>query len=323
MRRKPGGRNTFDIDDTPEFDPLPDIHSIGDMIYAASWTQPHISNNAELLHVRRGNIELYINGKKSSGAVGDFLIIPPGARHRDNFPDNTLLEVFLIQFSWPCANDYFATVNNQRIQHISTDIKFRAGRILDNLRFDNGAGRLDHLIANSRLHVLLLLIYRDIVSHQGSKEKNIFSRDRVDLLVENAKRYLEANYHRHISLEDVAGELKVSSFHLSRVFSRESGYSLIEYLNELRMRKALELLSEGRTIISEIAEQTGFSSRHYFTKVFKRRFGASPSKYNQADESLKYIPSKYNQADESLKYTHPGRRLRAKSKKKNLSGFNR
>ncbi len=274
--RKQAWNNTFDIDDTPDFDVRPDICSLGDMIYAASWTQPHIAGNAELLHVRRGNIELYIDGKRSSGSTGDFLLVPPGARHRDNFPDNSLLEIFLVQFKWPCSEEYFKVVNNQSIQQISPDLRVQAVRILDSLRFDNGAGKLDHLIANSRLHLLLMLIYRDIISKQKPR-LNI--QDRVDVLVEDAKRYLEANYQRHISLEDVAGELQVSSFYLSRVFSRGSGYSLIEFLNELRMRKALELLAEGRMIISEIAEHTGFSSRHYFTKVFKHRFGSSPSKY--------------------------------------------
>ena len=64
---------------------------------------------------------------------------------------------------------------------------------------------------------------------------------------------------------------------MSRIFSRESDFSLFEYLNDVRMRKARELLHEGRHIVADVAYMTGFEDSNYFSKVYKRYYGHSPS----------------------------------------------
>lgn len=76
--------------------------------------------------------------------------------------------------------------------------------------------------------------------------------------------------------------LQVSPFYLSRVFSQESDFSLFEYLTEVRINEAKKLLSDGRLLVSEVAQRTGYDNGNYFSKVFRRKVGCSPSKYRGA-----------------------------------------
>jgi len=71
----------------------------------------------------------------------------------------------------------------------------------------------------------------------------------------------------------------VSPFHLSRMFSQESDFSLFEYLSEVRINEAKKLLRDGRLLVSEVAERTGYDNGNYFAKVFRRKVGCSPGKY--------------------------------------------
>ena len=81
------------------------------------------------------------------------------------------------------------------------------------------------------------------------------------------------------SLTEVARRVGVSVFHLCRVFRRHTGMTLHAYRTELRLRHALERLLEGRTPITQIALDLGFSSHSHFTAAFRRAFGLTPSAF--------------------------------------------
>jgi YesN/AraC family two-component response regulator len=109
----------------------------------------------------------------------------------------------------------------------------------------------------------------------GFKEGNYME------LVENAKKYIEANYTNDISLEEIANHISVSSFYLSRIFSKKVGMTYKDYLIKLRMEKAKKLLREGRKSIKEISIEVGYSDQNYFSKAFKKHFSKSPTEFGQ------------------------------------------
>lgn len=92
--------------------------------------------------------------------------------------------------------------------------------------------------------------------------------------------YMEEHYSEKISLKQVAEMVSFSPEHFSRVFSRETGgITYINYLNNIRMKQAVELLETTDKKIYEIAEEVGFVSVNYFSTLFKKRFGMSPYEY--------------------------------------------
>lgn len=99
-----------------------------------------------------------------------------------------------------------------------------------------------------------------------------------DEVMNDALNYLHRNYSSAISLADVANHCHCSTRTFSRMFVRENGMTVGEYIEKLRMKKALALLTETALPIVEIAFLCGFGSANYFSSRFSRYYGESPAK---------------------------------------------
>lgn len=90
-------------------------------------------------------------------------------------------------------------------------------------------------------------------------------------------QYIKEHYSEQISLTDLSQELNISCTHLNAKFKEETGYTFHNFLNEYRIRKAVELQQSGSNKLYEIAEMVGFSDYKYFNRVFKKYTGYSPN----------------------------------------------
>ena len=91
--------------------------------------------------------------------------------------------------------------------------------------------------------------------------------------------YLKMNIGKSLSLADMAAELSISVSRLKAISLDILGTSPIDYFIGMKLEAATRLISEGRLNFTEIAERLGFSSVHYFSKLFKKRIGKTPSAY--------------------------------------------
>ena len=96
-----------------------------------------------------------------------------------------------------------------------------------------------------------------------------------------AMAYIDNNYNRKISLEDVGEYVNLSVVHLSRLFKAETGKTVLDYINDSKMLKAEQMLNTGKYKIYEIANELGFNNAHYFSTMFKKFTGMTPSEYLQ------------------------------------------
>lgn len=96
-------------------------------------------------------------------------------------------------------------------------------------------------------------------------------------LVEAAKSYVAQHLTDRFTLEDVAKAVHSSPFHLARTFQKRTGAPIHRYLLQLRLRAALEKLSDGADDLTAVALEFGFSSHSHFTDSFRRAFGRTPS----------------------------------------------
>lgn len=113
-------------------------------------------------------------------------------------------------------------------------------------------------------------------------------RDTTKSFVTRAIEYVKENYgNKDLSIETICGYLGVSAAYFSTVFKKETGKTFINYLTDYRMEQAVErlLTKDEKTYI--IAEQVGYSDPNYFSYVFKKQFGVSPSKYKTAKAEQK------------------------------------
>jgi len=98
-------------------------------------------------------------------------------------------------------------------------------------------------------------------------------------LVSKAMEYIETNYANNISLNTVANHVHLSPAYLSRIFNKKTGSGLTEYLTQVRIKKAKQQLLMSTSTIDQIAAATGFNSSSYFSAIFKKNEGITPSEY--------------------------------------------
>ena len=101
-------------------------------------------------------------------------------------------------------------------------------------------------------------------------------------IIRAAKHYIEENYmSEEVSLNTVSASVNMSPSYFSSVFSKESGKTFVEYLTEVRMEKAKEMLMCSSLKTSEIGYEVGYKDPHYFSYIFKKTQGCSPKEYRQ------------------------------------------
>lgn len=93
--------------------------------------------------------------------------------------------------------------------------------------------------------------------------------------------YIDEHYADPISLSTAAGLFSFSKPYLSRFFHEETGLTFTEYLNQVRIKQAIRLLKDFRLSIQKIAQQVGFQTPAYFSRVFKRQMGVTPQDYRR------------------------------------------
>ena len=262
----------------------PEILTMDELMFEPYWALNfHHSTHHELLYVIDGKFTLTLeNGDSFNAVAGDTLIIPADTVHKDVFDLNDELKIFIIHFHWEMLADYLKTVTLDNINIVDSAVKYELKVIFDSLRLDPGYGELDREISGARLLTVLLLILKGVRSFDiDDGQKNISARRRTKqkLLVNAAKRYIDNNYQEPLQLIDVAEHLQLSPFYLSRLFASESNFSLVEYLTEVRIKAAKKLLKSGQYIIADIATLVGYHDGSYFSKVFKRVVGCSPTVY--------------------------------------------
>lgn len=106
------------------------------------------------------------------------------------------------------------------------------------------------------------------------------SRKKYSALLEEAKTYIQENYQKEeMSLQNVAAKVNISPNYFSAIFSAEVGKTFIEYLTQVRLEKAKELLVCSPMRTAEIGYEIGYKDSHYFSYIFKKVVGCSPKEY--------------------------------------------
>ncbi|MFT4104886.1 MAG: response regulator [Lacrimispora sp.] len=100
---------------------------------------------------------------------------------------------------------------------------------------------------------------------------------RDNSVIGRAKEYIDRNFYKNISLEDVSQKVGVNPNYLSSLFKKQLEMKYIEYLTELRMEKARNLLLNTDLKVNEISEMVGYLSTKHFTRIYKEKFGVTPS----------------------------------------------
>lgn len=120
------------------------------------------------------------------------------------------------------------------------------------------------------------------VSLSIAAKVNNYNNKSIKLVLRKAIDYIQEHYKEQITLNDVAEHVYVSTSYLSRMFKKELGKNFVDFLNGLRIEKAKELLMDPQYKTYEVAEIVGIADAHYFSRLFKKYEGLSPTEYRDS-----------------------------------------
>lgn len=253
-----------------------DRHSLG--------CEFHWHELLELYYVKEGALTLLINGETYCLFAGDIAIVNSCHPHKSiHFSDHTVhycLQIdlsALIQQEESSCNPYILNLLEHRvllttfIQNDSTLVQLITSMIHEYTTRTEGY----ELALKGHLYYLFSLLYRKhaIANTPGL---NLYSEGKDVHHVGHVLTYIATHYDTKLTLRDLATANDISVSHLCRIFKKRTGITIINYINQLRCDRARHLLSSGYSV-TEAAMAVGFSDSNYFSRVFKKTFGISPS----------------------------------------------
>lgn len=254
----------------------------------------HAHDFIEIGIILSGGGHFHINGKDYPAETGDLFIMNPGTYHRfvPDFSSNQTLSEFYLAFTdvefKDCPKDHFPLFANYQFF-----IKMPDGLRQDIFKICQALSRESkswqpgqYFMLKSYLIQMICLIIR--YQKQRGKEKDekehperyVFKNTNKKYIVHQITKYLEEHYQEKTSLDQIASNMYLSSYYVSKIFKSETGDTPINYLISLRMQKAKEMLDENPNLsVQEVAVTVGYDDAYHFSKLFKKYFGISPLYY--------------------------------------------
>ncbi len=158
----------------------------------------------------------------------------------------------------------------------------------EHLAYQNGGQTYRYSSRNEYLPEIMALecaedIRRWFLNKIETACRNVLNKreERSSDIIKTAKRYIDEHFDKDISLDDVSRIVNISPYYFSKVFKEESGLNFIEYLTNIRIDKAKNLLENSDRSIKEICISCGYTDPNYFSRSFKKNVGVTPTEYKE------------------------------------------
>ncbi|AEE95683.1 AraC family transcriptional regulator [Mahella australiensis] len=208
------------------------------------------------------------------------VLIPPGTMHSAVTDPDDLMHCYAFNFRYHCAcieNDE-VTIYDYKDVPLPLDMVFKVtnlDRIVNILRELNDMWVHQRQGYKIKANGLFNVVIGELMGQHRLKGIAPAHIKRI----ENAVDYINEHYDTPITIADLAECAGLSPTYFEAEFKRIMGCTPIEYINNLRIDRSIELLLAGNYTIGEIAEKVGFSDIFYFSRVFKNKKGVSPTNY--------------------------------------------
>lgn len=169
------------------------------------------------------------------------------------------------------------------VNHISNFIHIResdrekyAGIYKNIIRYGDSKCVQDKYMVYAQILKLMSLLIRETEDSQNANHSTMYSH-----YVEMAVEYIDDHFAEKLTLAQVACAVSLSTIYFHNIFKASTGQTLHDYIEQKRIRKAIDLMQTTDMTLAEIAYFCGFSSQSYFNYAFKRRMDTTPRKYIQ------------------------------------------
>lgn len=243
---------------------------------------PHKHLRIEINYVKKGNCILHLDNESVTFREGEIMIITSNINHlfEAGSEGTTLMQLEFLpeifsRFNWNAETD----TNGSTLTPVFLfSEENRLIKIVNNVRIMRVVQRIvNELEAKSPYYQYLVVMYYAellILIYRYMDEAYLPICTNESL--KKAIAYIRLNYHEDININRVADHTGISERYLRILFSQHLNLSPLEYLNQIRINKAVELLRNTEMSVKEICFQCGFQSPQYFSRIFKQQMGVSP-----------------------------------------------
>jgi len=273
---------------------IPVIVKTIERFHDTSWhMEPNIHECFEMVYIKRGHAVFEIAGYPAEIGPNDIIIIKPNQPHKFIVKSESGCEFIVLsfkfvnrfdgQYSDVSLENFLDFVSSKETGAFITlkvsqknDIIVLLNRILkEKENPDIGSELINYLLVME----LFVLISRALKMEWENSIKN--KSPKLKELIQASVNYINNNYERDISLKDIARYVFLSTSYFTRAFKEEMGISPINYLLQVRVERAKELLKDTDSRISDIALSVGFSNQQRFNDIFKKYVKLTPLQYRK------------------------------------------
>lgn len=266
---------------------------------------PHRHRRFEIMYVTSGIIEIpiYEYSEKTKGICeidvitlkrGDAIFINQSVIHGfRNTERNKPANVINIEFDFYEGSEDSFLFNAKNMIKQSQSMKIWLENYSPYTALHDGSGNLQHILImlidrgtqllnidireedsqSTCLFWSMLLFLSDYIAKNLEKPHQTSYAQAIEV-------YLAKNYSEPISIQGIAHHFHLNPSYIQRIFKKATGMSIVTYVNNLRIKKAAQMMMSGMPLI-EIAISCGINSRQHFWKLFQKYYGCSPNEYRQ------------------------------------------
>lgn len=236
----------------------------------------------ELVKVERGTLTLYLDRVRYDLHPGDICFVDGGVLHGGRAYESRYL-CLVFDPAFIRHRGYRDDLFIRKVLHHKVTLSpvIRAEEYRGDRLFSWVVDSLFSLSSAVEVSAALKLFF-ERYEREKRYSQSEFSRTHTRVQIEGMKRvleYIDGNYEKKISLDELAGQAGLNTRYFCTFFKAMTGRNCLDYINLVKMEKAAAMMQTGEMRVGEIAWSVGFSDSGYFSRLFRRYMGLTPSEY--------------------------------------------
>jgi AraC-like DNA-binding protein len=263
---------------------MPFLLYAGRIANEPEWTFPSHKHDelCEIIYISEGEGDFIIDNHSYKAQKGDILVYNRGIIHDEKSNPQKPLKTYFSgigDLSIKGLADGFLIPSHLAPVIHADKYSYKIENYFSNIFEECSSQVLGFEIISRHLLVSLIILIIRITT--ATEDLALNSPDSLGYRI---KEYIDKNYTRDISLDDIANHLYLSPYYISHIFKREVGLSTINYLIMRRIGEAKKLLLTTNATIEEISRKVGYENSKYFAILFKKITGTTAGKFRQENK---------------------------------------